>query len=204
MVLALAVESGHAQVFNDLASFQTAAGSVALETFESYPPGTQLDMVPALGIGFSMLNDLSSFPSVQLRNSTGGDVVSGTNVFLNDIDFALPGLGTIEFEPLDIGDAIYAVGYFNTGGDDTTTLTLYDDSDNILLSGSSVGSPGFVGLVSSTPGFRVEIAEFTGNGYFTLDDLYVRVDPVPEPSSIGISVALAMLAVGFRCRRNKS
>ena len=195
-----AAASADAQVFNDLGAFQAAAGATALETFESIPAGTQLDTLPGLGIGFATLNDDVTFPSVQPQGSTGGDVVSGTQVLLNDIDFTLPGLGPIGFAPLAANDGIFAAGFFNTGADDNTTLTLFDADDNVILSGSSSGSPGFIGIVTAAPAARAQINEFGGNGYFTLDDLYVRTAPIPEPATLGSLAAVAVLSLARRGR----
>jgi hypothetical protein len=188
--------------FSDEPTFRAAAGSLGLDTFESYAPGTQVHDSLFLGVTFALLNDAATYPSAQPVGSTGGYSVSGTMNLLNDLDFELPGRGPIGFGPTVAGTAMYAVGYWNTGGDDGTRLSLYDIND-VLIEAATVGpedGPHFVGIVTSTPAYRAEISEFGGNGYFLVDDLQVSLHPAPEPASLAL---LGIGAVPFLLRRRR-
>ena len=92
--------------FTSEALFQAAAGAFVLEDFEGIAAGTQVTQIVGLGVSFDPLDDDVTFPSVQLRSNTGGSAQSGVNIFLNDIDFALPGRGPMNFRPLNVGDVI--------------------------------------------------------------------------------------------------
>ena len=150
--------------------------------------------------------------SLSLRKRTdvrrGGFVRSGTNVFLNDIDFALPGRGPINIRPLLAGTAITALGYWNTGGDDTTFLRFYDANNMLIEQVESItggGNFNFNGIVSAIPAFRVEIARGTlGNGYFTLDDLQLTVARVgvPEPGTLLLVICGFLAARRRRSRKS--
>jgi hypothetical protein len=157
--------------FTSEALFQAAAGAFVLEDFEGIAAGTQVTQIVGLGVSFDPLDDDVTFPSVQLRSNTGGSAQSGVNIFLNDIDFALPGRGPMNFRPLNVGDVITAVGYWNTGGDDSTTLTFFDADGVLIETVSSLSGHNFVGIVNLAGASRVEIAPLAGNGYFTIDDL---------------------------------
>ena len=175
VMLLVAATPALASSFSAETAWRAAAGATTLETFDGIAAGTQLSTFAPLGIRFDTLNDGTTFPSVRSRFNTGGSSHSGTQILLNDNDFALPGRGSIVFRPLTAGQAIFAVGYWNTGGDDTTTLRFFD-ANNVLIEEvtSGFGSV-FNGIVSTVPAFRVEIAAAAGNGFFTIDDLQVRV-----------------------------
>lgn len=203
------VSAVRATSFSSEALWRAAAPGFVLETFEGIAAGTQVSSLAGLGVSFDFLNDGVTHPSVQSRVNTGGFAQSGVNVFLNDIDFALPGRGPINIRPLNPGDAIFALGYWNTGGDDTTFLSFFDQN-NVLIetveSSQTGGTFNFNGIVNATPAFRVEIAPGSlGNGYFTLDDLQVvvnQVGQVPEPSSLALFTLSLLGLTAFSSRRN--
>jgi len=188
-----------AATYTDEATWRAAAGSWVLEDFEGISPGTQVSSLPGLGVSFDTLNDNVTFPSVQLRSSTGGFAVSGSNIFLNDIDFATPGRGPITLQPLNSGDGITAIGYWNTGGDDTTILML-DRHGNPLESLESGLGLTFVGIVSAIPATNAVISPGMGNTYFTIDDLQLTLGLIPEPSTF-ILAAFVLLGMGFRRKK---
>lgn len=204
----LGTQRAAASVFTSESAFQAAAGGVNLQTFDSFAAGTQLTSLPGLGISFGPLTG-GVFPSVEASSSGfGGTNFTPPNVLFNAVQPQLPGLGPIVLLPLNSNNRIFAVGYWNTGGDDSTTIRFFDANNNLLESGT-LGTSGllFLGIVNPTGAARVEIdAGPIGNGFFSIDNLQVRVAPaavtaVPEPVTFAVVGLLALGAAGLRRRK---
>ncbi len=170
--------------FSTEIEWQNNSGNFSIETFDSLITESSLAVMslPSLGIAFERLNDSSSFPTLFPRNQVGGNSVSEPFVLLNDSNLSLPGLGSINFLPVNSTKPITAVGYWNTGQDDATQLRLFDNMGNLLESADSATGLSFIGIVSNTPVARVEIGSVGGNGLFTIDNL--QVSTIPEPTTV--------------------
>jgi len=178
------------------AAWRSAAGAFSIETFEGFGNLTEHSNFVSLNVTFGLLNDGIHYPHVMSTATTGGTSVSGVNVLVNRNQPILPGLGMIRMFPA-AGNVLTAVGYWNTGGDDSSQLRLYDASGG-LIEQFNTGSSGLIfnGIVNATGAAYAEFDEGgIGNGYFTLDDLQVVQRPIPAPSSallLGIGGMVAM------------
>ena len=206
-VFSLAPFSAHALVFTDEAAFQAAAGGVVVEDFESY---NLLDPVAALSglhLTFSPLSNGS--PPTAYDQSWGGVAQSGTKTLANNDKLNLPALGPMEIVA-DPGTVFKAFGYWNVGGDDTTSLTLYDADDNIIESafvvdtnGPLENQPSFIGIIGAVDAVRAVIAPVLGNGWFTIDDIQVDSASVEAATSIPAPGSLVLLAGAFYWLRRR-
>lgn len=189
----------NALVFTDEAAFQTAAGGVAVETFEGYSPFVPVSALSGLHLSFSQLNN-GSFPETYDQRS-GGVTRSGTITLMNNDRLGLPGLGPMEVIA-DPGTQFLAFGYWNTGTDDTTRLTLFDENDVVIESAvSGVQDPAFLGIINATGAVRAVIEAVGGNGWFSIDDLQVDTGSVPVAVSAPGGASLLLLAALLLCRR---
>lgn len=191
-------------IFEETAFRSAIQNDFALENFDvDYSNFQQIASLPSLGIQFSPLSN-GKRPATAEASIIGGVTKSGAFVLTNNDKRDLPGLGPIEIRPLDSGRAIFALGFWNSGGDDRTTLRAFDATDHLLewsTSPMAVDNLSFIGIVSATPIYRIEISASTGNGFFSLDDLQVQVKSVPEPYSLTMLSAGLVAAVVIRRRR---
>ncbi len=187
--------------YTDEAAWQAAVPSFGLENFEGFAQGTELNVLNSLDIEFDFLNNGINYPSVQ--PTLGGFSHSGSNILLNHVEAALPGLGDIIFHPLNPGDFILGVGYWNTGGDDTTTLSFFDSGNNLIESSNSGSGLVFNGIVSIVPASFVRISELGGNGFFTIDNLQVALTIVPEPSTLFLPLLILGIVIWQRQDRKR-
>src|SRR5688572_14372315 len=172
--------TAQAQTFNNEAQWQAAAGSFKVEDFESFPNLTQVTQLPSVLLYMNRLNTGNAAPTVMATSTTGGTSASGSNVLVNQSQPVLPGLGPIRFFSTVKGLTIRGMGYWNTGGDDSTVLRFYDPQGNLIAS-SDTGTTAqvFNGILTAQPVGWVEIdAGSIGNGYITLDDLHVAIGPM--------------------------
>lgn len=202
--------SAHAASFTSESAWLTAVGApVAAENFDSLAVGEGVSRLPGLGLDVAVLSaSLQVFPTVLSTASVGGFSRSAPHVLGN---FAPPAVipgATINFRPTRGGDGVFAFGYWNVGFDDRTQLSFYTASGALIERILSPAVPfpntnlSFIGIVSQQPAARVEIAGVIGNGQFTIDNLQVRVAPVPEPATwLSLAAGLAVLALGHRLRR---
>jgi hypothetical protein len=200
-----------AGTFTNEAAWRAAAGAFALENFDGFAAGTDLASLAALSIKFDFLSDLTHHPSVQSAASAfGGNTHSAPNALFNAFQAVLPGLGPIVIRPLNPGQSITALGYWNTGEDDSTVLSFFDAGNNLLESiDTGTNANVFVGIVNVTGAAKVVIsAGSLGNGFFSIDDLQTNVGGavagVPEPQAfwlLGGGLAFIAAARKFRLAR---
>jgi hypothetical protein len=182
--LALALSAGPASAsgFNDEGAWQAAVGTFQKENFDGFANLTPVCRLPAVDLYMNRLNTKMHAPTVMDTSTTGGSSHSGANVLVNQMAPVLPGLGPIRMFSTKPGHYILGLGYWNTGGDDSTVLRFYD-VNGALIESSDTGTNLMVfnGIVSNTIVGFVEIdAGAIGNGYFTLDDLQVAFAPIPD------------------------
>jgi hypothetical protein len=182
--LALAVSAAHAFAtgYNNEAAWQSAVGTSQKETFDGIANLTPISRLPAVDLYLTRLNTKMHAPTVMATSTTGGTSNSGANVLVNQMQPVLPGLGPIRMYSTKAGHYIKGLGYWNTGGDDSTVLRFYD-VNGALIESSDTGTElqVFNGIVSDVVVGFVEIdAGAIGNGYFTLDDLQVAFAPIPD------------------------
>src|ERR1043165_4082650 len=123
--------SAFATGFNDQTAWRAAAGAFSIDDFESYGNLTEHAGLATLNVTFGLLNDGIHYPFVMNTATTGGFSESGVNVLVNRDQPILPGLGTIRMFPA-AGNLFTAVGYWNTGGDDSSELRFYDASGALM------------------------------------------------------------------------
>jgi hypothetical protein len=168
--------------FNDESAWQSAVGTFQAEPFEGFANLTPVCRLPNVDLYLSRLSTKVHAATVMDILTTGGTATSGSNVLVNQMAPVLPGLGPIRMYSSKAGQSIKGLGYWNTGGDDSTVLRFYD-VNGVLIESSDTGSIAsvFNGIVSDVVVGWVEIdAGALGNGYFTLDDLQVAFAPVPD------------------------
>lgn len=182
LLLAALPGTVHAAAYTGEDGWRESVGQFQVETFDDFANLTQLSDLPSIGVRFGWLSDGANRPTVMDIETTGGSAVSGNNVLVNREAPVLPGLGPIVLLPM-AGTFFRAVGYWNTGTDDSTVLRVFDAAGS-LIEVSDTGAAGlsFNGILSEVPIARVEIRPGAlGNGYITLDNLQVSF--FPEPAS---------------------
>src|SRR5262245_24653525 len=177
-----------ATTFTDESTWRAALTSFLDDNFQSYPANSDLTTDSLLGLNLSLSGQVGN-PEIQDANIIGGLFHNGSLVLSNR--------GT-NFTTLTITPAsglIYALGYWNVGLDDRTTLTAFFGETQLdqITTPASGNNLSFQGFISSTGATRVTVTEFAGNGYYTLDDLQVGTT-APEPGSAALLLGAFALA----------
>lgn len=193
--LALTAASSPAATFTDETAWRAGVGNVwSQDNFEDYSNPQSLTSIPALGLTLDALTN-GALPTVRSVFSVGGQSQTGPNVLLNGPAF--PGNGVMTLRP--VSGLVYALGYWNVGGDDRTRLAFHRANGTTIESvDTAVGLPnnkGFQGLVSAEGAAYVTITPIAGNGWISIDDLQVAV---PAPGAGGV---LALAGVELLRRR---
>ena len=188
--VALLASHASANGYNDEAAWQAAAGAFQQEDFEGFPNLTTVTRLPAVDIYMNRLNTLTDAPTVMAKSTTGGFSTSGSNVLVNQSQPVLPGLGPMRLFSTKPGQHIKGIGYWNTGGDDSTVIRVYGPG-GALIETYDTGNASlvFAGVLTSAVVAYVEIDAGVGNGYFTLDDLQVAFAPTPDGVTMPLPVA---------------
>lgn len=187
-------------VFTDEAAFQTAAGGVVIEDFESYSLFDPVAALSGLHLTFSPLSN-GSAPNAY-DQSSGGVSRSGQITLMNNDKLGLPALGPMEIVA-DPGTQFLAFGYWNVGGDDTTRLTLFDENDAVIDSAvTSEDDPAFIGIIGAVGATRAVIEAVQGNGWFTIDD--IQVDSASVAAAIPAPGAISLLLLGTIMLRRRA
>lgn len=182
LALASSAAAGQANGYNNESAWQAAVGTFQQETFDGFANLTPISRLRAVDLQLNRLSTKSHAATVMDTPTTGGTSTSGANVLVNQMAPVLPGLGPIRMFSTKAGHSIKGLGYWNTGGDDSTVLRFYD-VHGVLIESSDTGTIAsvFNGIVSDAVVGWVEIdAGSLGNAYFTLDDLQVAFAPVPD------------------------
>jgi len=204
--VAMTAMAASAQHFTSESSWQTAAGTYSLETFDGIAAGTQVTSLPGLGIQFDFLNNGVNHPSVENHTTGfGGFAHSEPNVLFNAVNPVLPGLGPIILRPISASQVIVGVGYWNTGGDDSSVLTFYDANNN-LLDTLDTGTANLVfnGIINLAGASKVVISPGSiGNAFFSVDDLQVKLVQIPEPGILALLLGTGIPAALVLRRRRR-
>ncbi len=189
----------HAAIIHDNeAVFQSAAGVVNTETFESYNLFDPVSALPLLGGTFDTLNN-GSYPNAY-DQSAGGSAHSGIRTLMNNDKLGLPGEGDIIFIA-DADTEFSALGLWNTGGDDTVRLSIYDSNNNLLATTASLPGESFIGIAELSGAVKAVISAEGGNGWFSIDDLQTAtVSSIPVPAAVWL-FASGLLALSELARR---
>ncbi len=200
LLLVLAAPAAGAVVtYSDQTAWRVAAGSYVMENFDGLTAGAQISSLPTLGIAFDKLGSYDAYPAIY-DNNCGGNPTSGTQMLIN---FGYPcqfqPVGDLVLRPTP-GSQILSLGYWNTGGDDTTKLEFFDASNQLLGSITSTSGLSFIGIVSDVGASWVRISEVAGNSIFSIDDLQVgtRTTNLPEPQTPALMLAGLLLAARSR------
>lgn len=183
------------------AAWRSAVGTFALESFESYPGGTQIQSLPALGIAFDELAG-GGYPQAYFFGTTPygpthlGNFPNGINS-INQWD-------DIVVHPLP-GVTMTALAFWNGDGQaDTLVARAYDSSGSLLGTiGAFHGT--FAGFISSGSVTKIVFDGITGDGWNHLDGLQTSFVSgqditVPEPPT---ALMLLSGALGLLCYRRK-
>ena len=155
--------------FNDETAWQNASGSTVLEDFESFATGSQISVLPVLGVGFDFLAG-GGYPNIYryTTNTTPygrkhlGNFPNGINQ-INRWD-------SISMTVLP-GATITAVGYWNGDGQNDTLVAVAYDADGQTLGSVGALKGHFAGFLSSVPVARVVFEGNTGDGVINIEDL---------------------------------
>lgn len=208
----LVAASASATPYTNQAAFNaaaSAAGTLAMESFDSYATGAQISSLPSLGIKFDPLAGSGLYPVAWPVLSCGGGIASAPNALLNSSVCSIPpgGQGDIVFRPIVFPYGVIGVGFYNASTDDSLVLSFYDGADNLIESLSVPGGPpAFIGIVTTTAAAKFTIHPFGGNNLFALDNLQVaiavRTDvAAPAPAAAGVLIAGLMALATIRQRR---
>lgn len=193
--------SANALVFTNEAAFQTAAGGVVIEDFESYSLFDPVAALSGLHLSFSLPDSNGSTVPQAYDQSSGGVARSGQITLMNNDKLNLPALGRMQIDA-DAGTEFLAFGYWNVGGDDTTRLTLYDVNDVVIETAvTSEDDPAFIGIIGAVGATRAVIEAVQGNGWFTIDD--IQVDAASVAAAIPAPGAMMLFLLGLAYMRSR-
>ena len=193
-------------VYTNLATFQSAvsalSATLAVETFEGFSVGSNLNALASLGLTISTTN-------AYVSGANGGFVISGSNVLLNGTD---PGNAASSSLVFAHSGQINAFGFWNTSRDDNVTVDLFNGSvetahEVAVAPGGFSTLPSFLGIIDLAGFDSFVIRPSAGNqfnGWISIDDLQLATAPrnvVPEPGSLALAgLALAGLALARRSK----
>jgi hypothetical protein len=184
--------------FTNESNWQSAAGLTALEDFQSYSAGTQITMLPNLGISFDVLAGGGHPQTYNFGGTPHGSMQLGN--FPNGIN------QTNRYDDIVLrsmtGYQMFGLGYWNGDGQNSTFVANAYDSSGNLLGSVGAGKGQFAGFTSGTAISRVV---FVGNspgtdGWNHLDGLQTAV-VIPEPST---ALLLGMGLVSIAATRQRS
>lgn len=197
--LAIAAFTGFEGDLATEAAWRAAAGTVVLESFETYADGTQIPVLPGLGVAF---DTLAGGGHPQAYRFGGGTPYGAMHLgnFPNGIN-SINRWNDIVLRPLP-GQSLFALGFWNGDGQRDTLVARAYAADGSLLGqvGSLTGT--FAGFVSDRAVARVVFDGQTGDGWNHLDGLQT-VTAVPEPPAAWLA-ALGAAGLWLRWRRRKA
>ncbi len=205
LVLAAGSASASFQTFSgglsEEAAWRSAVGTFALESFESYPDGTAIQSLPALGIRFDELAG-GGYPQAYVFGTTPYGPTHLGN-FPNGINWVNQWNDIVVY-PLP-GATLTALAYWNGDGQaDTLVARAYDSSDNLL---GTIGAfhDTFAGFISSVPVAKMVFDGITGDGWNHLDGLQTSAvsgqgGAVPEPPTVLMLLSGALGLACYRCK----
>lgn len=169
------------------ANWRTAVGNYALEDFESYPQGTQIMSLPALGIQFDELAG-GGFPQTYFFGGTPhgpmhlGNFPNGINAINrwdDTVVHALPGW------------SISGFGFWNGDGQSATLVARAYDASNNLLGSVGAFKGTFAGFFSDIPVASLVFDGNTGDGWNHLDGLQTgfQSNQIPEPGTLFVLIS---------------
>jgi len=181
-------------------TWQAAAGTTALENFETYSNGTQIASLPALGISFDTLAG-GGHPQAYLFSAITphgpmhlGNFPNGINAINRWDDIVLRVLSGYE---------ITALGFWNGDGQADTLVARAYDASNTLLGTVGAFKGRFAGFTSDIAISHVVFDGNTGDGWNHLDGLQTNAtSTVPEPATLAL-LGAGLAGLGFS-RRKKS
>lgn len=199
VIVTLCAQSALATGFSNENDWRTAVGGVwSQENFEGFAELTGVTTLPSVGLDLDPLQN-GGLATVRSAFSVGGDFHTGPNVLLNGPFF--PGNGDATLRATG-GGLIYALGYWNVGGDDRTTLAFHRADGSVIESidtPSLTSNLAFQGIVSAEGAAYVTIHELSGNQWWSIDDLQVAA---PAPGA-GVLAGVGAFAGIARRRRAK-
>jgi hypothetical protein len=157
-------------IYTDEAQWQAAVGAYSEETFEEFTASQQISYLASLDINFDTLVG-TTYPAIY-NQYCGGDVFGSFTLMNFGYPCNVSVRGNLNIRPAS-GDLIFSVGYWNSGGNDSTSLEFFDDNDQSLGSAGAGFGFKFIGIISTVGAKRVEIAEVGGNGVFSIDNLQI-------------------------------
>ncbi len=193
-VMLLAGPAAASVILDDEAAFRSAAPTSILEDFEGLAVGESVLALATPGYAFGILSN-GEYP-VGYQQSSGGTTRSGVRTIVNSSNAAFPGQGPLVLVA-ETGVEFSAVGYWNTGGDDTTRLSAFDRAGNLLETAVSAFGETFLGFTDLTHASRIEISGETGNFWFSIDDLQIATaNAGRDDGVVALPPTLPMLALG--------
>lgn len=179
-------------------SWQAAAGTVSLETFDGFTAGTMIQTLPGLGVGFEAIaaglypgvyqHGVDNTPSEprQLSNMPSGTPNSAYQ-FADIVLYVLPGF------------VVTAVGFWNGDPQAAMTGSVFDASNTLLgtFSASAPGTTNFAGFTSDIAVHHIIFEGNVGDGYNHIDDLQTNAARIVTNSNVPEPMTLSLLGAGL-------